>query len=320
MLCYQKRLVWVFLIVAVVGAMALVPNRQGIAGSNVATKKTLDPEIKFERYRLENGLEIILHQDKRVPLVAVNVWVHVGSGDEVPGRSGFAHLFEHMMFQGTKHTDEDAHFKILRRIGASSINGTTNSDRTNYFEVVPSHQLEVALWLESDRLGYMLPTLTEKSLDNQRAVVRNERRQSYDNRPYGKEWFAVLEALYAEDHPYRYGTIGRHEDLAQASLQDVKNFYMTWYVPANTTLAVAGDFEISQSEGRDKEMVRIVSQIKPAGPQRSTAHSDYRTISPIGARPTSSPSSRSLRLAFAKVFRSRRCGTRYRRNDTRTLW
>ncbi len=204
--------------------------------------------LPHERYRLANGLEVILAPDQTVPLVAVDVWYHVGSGDETPGRSGFAHLFEHMMFQGSKHTGEDAHFDTLRRIGASSVNGTTNSDRTNYFEQVPSHQIETALWLESDRMGWLLDLLTQKSLDNQREVVRNERRQRYDNVPYGKERFALAEALYAEGHPYRYMTIGRHEDLEKASLPDVQGFFRKWYVPANATLALVGDFKLA--EGR----------------------------------------------------------------------
>jgi zinc protease len=202
-----------------------------------------DPVVKFERYRLENGLEVILHQDNRVPLVAVDVWYHVGSGDETPGRSGFAHLFEHMLFQGSQHVGDDRHFDILKKIGATGVNGSTNADRTNYYEVVPSHQLETALWLESDRMGYLLPKLTDASFKNQVEVVRNERRQNYDNVPYGRARFAVAEGLYPEGHPYRYLTIGRHEDLSAATVADVTAFYRTWYAPANATLVLAGDFE-----------------------------------------------------------------------------
>jgi predicted Zn-dependent peptidase len=172
----------------------------------------------------------------------------VGSGYEVPGKSGFAHLFEHMVFQGSKHVGDDKHFDILRKIGADFINGTTNSDRTNYFEVVPSNQLEVALWLESDRMGFLLEKLTKASLDNQIEVVRNERRQSYDNRPYGKALFAIYAAMYPEGHPYRYLTIGRHEDLAAASVEDVKDFFKTWYVPANATLTLVGDVDLATAK------------------------------------------------------------------------
>ena len=201
------------------------------------------PDIPFERTRLDNGLEVILHQDRGAPLVAVDLWYHVGSGDEVAGRSGFAHLFEHMMFQGARHIGEDVHFNILREIGASSVNGSTNKDRTNYFEVVPSNQLETVLWLESDRMGYMLDTLNQKSFDNQREVVRNERRQRYDNAAYSKDRFAVAAGLYPEGHPYRFLTIGRHEDLEAATIEDITAFFKTWYVPSNATLTIAGDFD-----------------------------------------------------------------------------
>ncbi|MBK9036128.1 MAG: insulinase family protein [Myxococcales bacterium] len=202
-----------------------------------------DPVIVHEKYVLPNGLEVILAPDSTVPLVAVNVWYHVGSGYEVPGKTGFAHLFEHMLFQGSKNVGEDRHFDVLKNIGAGEVNGTTNPDRTNYYELVPSNQLETALWLESDRMSHLLELLTQKSLDNQIEVVRNERRQRYDNVPYGKARFALYEAMYPEGHPYRYLTIGRHEDLAGASLDDVKNFWKTWYVPANATLAIVGDFD-----------------------------------------------------------------------------
>jgi zinc protease len=207
-----------------------------------------DPKVPHERYMLDNGLEVLLISDRRVPLVAVDVWYHVGSGDEVVGKSGFAHLFEHMMFQGAKHIGEDVHFDTLRKAGASEINGTTNTDRTNYFEVVPSHQIETALWLESDRMGWLLDKLGQKSLDNQRDVVRNERRQRYDNVPYGKDRFAIQALLYPEGHPYRYLTIGLHEDLERASLDDVRRFFQTWYVPANATVCLAGDFDLPEGK------------------------------------------------------------------------
>lgn len=218
----------------------------GAAKLKLPAPKPQDPKLAFERYTLPNGLEVILSPDRRVPIVAVNLWYHVGSGHESYGRSGFAHLFEHMVFQGSKHVGSDKHFEVLRKIGGDSINGTTNPDRTNYFEVVPSNQLEAALWLESDRMGYLLDpaTFTKKSLDNQIDVVRNERRQRYDNVPYGKALFARHAALYPEGHPYRYLTIGKHEDLTAASVDDVKAFFKTWYVPANATLALAGDLDV----------------------------------------------------------------------------
>lgn len=207
-----------------------------------------DPKIPVERYTLPNGLEVLLSRDPSVPLVAVDVWYHVGSGDEVVGKSGFAHLFEHMMFQGSKNVPEDKHFDILKKIGAEQINGTTNTDRTNYYEVVPSNQLETALWLESDRMGHLLDVLNKPSLDNQIDVVRNERRLRYDNVPFGKARFAEHEALFPEGHPYRYLTIGRHEDLVAASVDDVKGFFRTWYVPSNATLAIVGDFDVDATK------------------------------------------------------------------------
>jgi zinc protease len=202
-----------------------------------------DPHIPFTKYTLPNGLEVLLHQDKSVPLVAVEVWYHVGSGDEAPGKSGFAHLFEHLMFQGTAHTGPDRHLSILHDLGATDVNGTTSPNRTSYYQLVPSNALETALWLESERMGYLPGTLSQATLDTQREVVRNERRQVYDNVPYGTSQIAVNALLYPEGHPYRHLPIGLHEDLARASLADVQAFFRTWYVPSNATLCLAGDFE-----------------------------------------------------------------------------
>jgi zinc protease len=223
-----------------------------------------DPHIAYEKYKLGNGLEIILAPDPSVPLVAVDVWYHVGTGDEVVGRSGFAHLFEHMMFQGSKNVGADRHFNILEKLGAEDINGTTNNDRTNYFEVVPSNQLETALWLESDRMSHLLELLDQDQLANQISVVRNERRQSYDNRPYTKARFARYALLYPEGHPYRFMTIGKHEDLEAASVDDVKAFYKTWYVPANATVAISGDFAVADAKALvDKWFGSLPTSAKP---------------------------------------------------------
>ena len=233
----------------VVGFALLLASPHAVqAGEAPQAQSDVGIDIEYERYTLDNGLEVILHRDPTVPLVNVNLWYHVGSGDEVVGKSGFAHLFEHMMFQGAKHIGEDVHFDILREIGGTGVNGTTNSDRTNYFETVPSHEIETALWLESDRMGYMLDLLNEKSLANQIDVVRNERRQRYDNVPYGAERFAVHAALYPEGHPYRYLTIGKHEDLENASVEDVRAFFQKWYVPSNATLVIAGDIELDDAK------------------------------------------------------------------------
>jgi zinc protease len=232
------------LVIASGGTTALV-LAQPAPGSPRTTRSPTDPRIAHEKYTLPNGLEVILAPDSTVPLVSVNVWYHVGSGHEVPGKTGFAHLFEHMLFQGSKNVGSDRHFEILKNIGSGDVNGTTNPDRTNYFETVPSNQLETALWLESDRMSHLLPLLTQVSLDNQIEVVRNERRQRYDNVAFGKARFALYEAMYPEGHPYRYLTIGRHEDLSNASLDDVVGFWKTWYVPANATLTVVGDFNVA---------------------------------------------------------------------------
>jgi zinc protease len=238
------RLATVLVAALGLGAGATTPA----AAAPTAETADLVPPIPFDRYRLDNGMEVILHVDHRVPLVAVDLWYHVGSGDEVPGRSGFAHLFEHMMFQGAKHIGKDVHFDVLRKIGAKQVNGTTNRDRTNYFEVVPSHHLETALWLESDRMGYLLDMLDAESLANQIAVVRNERRQRYDNVAFGRERFAVAAALYPEGHPYRYLTIGRHEDVEAAKLDEVRDFFEQWYVPSNATLVLAGDIDLVRAK------------------------------------------------------------------------
>ena len=232
---------------------------------NPDLEPSTDPQIKFEKYTLANGLEVILVPDQSVPIVAVNVYYHVGSGNEVANKTGFAHLFEHMMFQGSKHVGDDMHFEILKKIGADGVNGTTNQDRTNYFEVVPSNQIETGLWLESDRMGFLLDELTAKSLGNQIDVVRNERRQNYDNRPYGKALFALYQAMYPPGHPYRYLTIGKHEDLESASVDDVKNFFKTWYVPANATLCVVGDFDLATGKQLvDKWFGGFPKSAKPA--------------------------------------------------------
>jgi zinc protease len=222
-------------------------------------------EIPYETYTLDNGLQVILHHAPGTPLVAVNVWYHVGAYHEVAGRTGFAHLFEHMMFQGSEHVGDDQHFKILEGIGASSINGTTNFDRTNYFETVPSNQLEVGLWLESDRMGFMLPALTLEKLDNQREVVKNERRQSLETQPYGLAEERMWQALFPKPHPYHGMVIGSMDDLNAATVDDVKGFFRTWYAPSNATLTVAGDYDPATIKGLvDKWFGTLPKQPKPA--------------------------------------------------------
>ena len=211
---------------------------------NAATLDADLPKLPFEKYALPNGLEVILHEDHRIPEVAVDVWYKVGSKDEADRRTGFAHLFEHVMFQGSKHVPEDKHFEYLQKAGVSNANGSTSQDRTNYFEVVPSNQLELALWLESDRMGFLLdrPGFKE-TIDVQRDVVKNERRQRVENRPMGLVERVELEALYPPAHPYHHEVIGSMEDLTAASVDDVKGFFRTFYVPNNATLVIAGDFD-----------------------------------------------------------------------------
>lgn len=204
------------------------------------------PKLKYEEIRLKNGLRVIMHVDKSTPIVAVNLWYHVGSKNEVVGRTGFAHLFEHMMFQGAKNYNDD-YFKPLQEAGAN-INGSTNADRTNYFEVVPSNFLELALFMEADRMGGLLDAMTQEKLDNQRDVVKNERRQRYDNQPYGTAFEKISELIYPKDHPYNWTTIGSLTDLSNASQDDVKAFFRQYYVPNNTSLVIAGDFDPKQAK------------------------------------------------------------------------
>jgi zinc protease len=213
-------------------------------GRRAAPESPADlPTIPFEKYTLANGLEVILAQDRRLPLVAVDVWYHVGPANEPKGRTGFAHLFEHMMFQGSKHVPGDSHFRLLEAAGATSFNGTTSQDRTNYFETLPSNQLELALWLESDRMGYLPDTLDERNLANQQDVVRNERREVIENRPYGIVEEAVFRQLFPAGHPYHISPMGSHADIQAARLEDVKAFFRQFYTPNNASLAIAGDFD-----------------------------------------------------------------------------
>jgi zinc protease len=201
--------------------------------------------ISFTHQTLANGLDVLVHEDRNCPIVAVNVWYHVGSKNEQPGRTGFAHLFEHLMFEGSQHYDR-GYFHPLQEAGGT-LNGSTNADRTNYWEVVPTNALELALWMESDRMGYLLPALTEAKFRNQRDVVLNERRQNYENRPYGLAGMAVVEALYPPDHPYHWLTIGAPADLCAATLDDVRTFFQTYYRPRNASLALAGDVHTAEA-------------------------------------------------------------------------
>jgi predicted Zn-dependent peptidase len=204
-------------------------------------------KIPIETFRLDNGLFVTLSEDHTAPIVAVNLWYHVGSANEKMGRTGFAHLFEHMLFQGSEHVGSNEHFELIQRAGGT-LNGSTWLERTNYYETVPSNQLALALWLEADRMGNLLPAMTQEKLDNQRDVVKNERRWSVDNQPYGT-WVERLTALtFPETHPFHHSLIGSMEDLSAASLDDIKQFFRAYYTPDNAVLSIAGDFD--PAEGR----------------------------------------------------------------------
>jgi zinc protease len=215
--------------------------------------------LPFTRHRLANDLDVLLHEDHSCPIVAVNIWYHVGSKNEVPGRTGFAHLFEHLMFEGSQHYDR-GYFQPLQGAGGS-LNGSTNADRTNYWEVMPSEALELALWMESDRMGFLLPALTESKFSNQRDVVLNERRQNYENRPYWLAPMAMLAALFPPHHPYHWTTIGEIADLNAVTLADVHEFFRTYYHPANASLAIAGDVD----PGEALALARAYFEPLPAG-------------------------------------------------------
>ena len=218
--------------------------------------------IPHEKFTLENGLTVILHDDNSDPLVHVDVTYHVGSAREEVGKSGFAHFFEHMMFQGSKHVDDEQHFKIITEAGGS-LNGTTNSDRTNYYQTVPANQLEKVLWLESDRMGYLLEAVDQTKFENQRETVKNERSQRVDNQPYGLRTELIGEALYPEGHPYSWMTIGYVDDLDRVNVTDLKAFFKRWYGPNNAVLTIGGDIDVAQT----KHWVKKYFGDIPSGPE-----------------------------------------------------
>ncbi len=223
------------------------------------------PKIDFETYRLPNGLRVILHEDRKLPIVHVNLWYHVGSKNEEEGKTGFAHLFEHMMFEGSRNV-KGSYVSFMERAGANisqgGINGTTNFDRTNYFETVPAGSLELVLWAESDRMGYLLDAVNQENFDNQREVVKNERRQSMDNVPYGTAVEVIFQNLFPKGHPYSWHIIGSMQDLESATLEDVHQFFRTYYTPNNSVLTIAGQFDNAEA----KELVEKYFGSLPPGP------------------------------------------------------
>ena len=235
-------------------------------------------DVPIQRHLLDNGLRVILSRDPRAPLVAVNLWYDVGSKHEKPGKTGFAHLFEHMMFQGSANVEKGQHFSLVQAAGGT-LNASTWLDRTNYFETLPGHELELALWLEADRMASLLPAMTQEKLDNQRDVVKNERRWSVDNQPYGS-WDEKMQALvYPAAHPYHHSTIGSMEDLSAASLEDVGEFFATFYAPNNAVLTVAGDFET------DEALAMIERHFGPIAPNANLPAAPDMTVDALVGEP-----------------------------------
>ena len=236
-------------------------------------------KIAFEKFVLPNGLTVIFHEDRSSPLVAVNLWYHVGSKDEEPGRTGFAHLFEHLMFMGSKNAPYPSFDSIMESWGGHN-NGTTSNDRTNYYEIGPTNLLETCLWLEADRLATLADVITEEELERQLKVVQNERRQSYENRPYGQSELVIPDAMYTPDHPYHWPTIGSHADLEAAGVADVRAFFERYYLPSNASLVVAGDFEFLGRARAGRNVRRrepaaagaVASHATPRGAGRQPRH------------------------------------------------
>ncbi|MGK2961396.1 MAG: M16 family metallopeptidase [Gemmatimonadaceae bacterium] len=252
----KRQLVSLCYLVAACAPAASVPT----APTAVAATSVV-PKIQFEKYTLPNGLEVILHKDHSTPIVTVNTWYKVGSGDEKPGRTGFAHLFEHIMFMGSENVPVGMFDVALEAAGADN-NGSTTEDRTNYYENLPSNALALALWLDADRMGFLLPTMDKAKLDLQREVVKNERRQGIDNVPYGRAEETILAALYPAGHPYSWSVIGSLADLDAASVEDVSEFFRTYYAPNNASVTIAGDFDSAEA----KRLVELYFGDIPRGP------------------------------------------------------
>jgi zinc protease len=246
-------------------SLCLVPGAP--LSAEDAPQKT---DVPFEKYLLANGLEVILHRDSSLPMVAVSLWYHVGPSNEPKGRSGFAHLFEHLMFEGSKHVGRRFD-SLMESAGATRVNGTTSWDRTNYFETVPREHLELALWIEGDRMGFMLDAISAERLEVQRGVVKNERRQSLENAPYGPSSLALTDAMFPDGHPYHGAIIGSMKDLDAAKMKDVEQFFRAYYAPSNATLTLAGDFEPAQAKAWvEKYFATLPKRPKPPRPKEKT--------------------------------------------------
>jgi len=248
--------------VVVSPAWAQAPKAK--AAASAAALPVVD--IPFQSFKLKNGLTVIVHEDRKAPIVAVNIWYHVGSKNEPVGKTGFAHLFEHLMFNGSENYNTDW-FKALEKIGATNMNGTTNTDRTNYFQNVPKGSLDQVLWLESDRMGHLLGAIDKAKLDEQRGVVQNEKRQG-DNQPYNVAWDIITESTYHRDHPYGHSVIGSMADLDSASLDDVKTWFKTYYGPANATLVLAGDITVAEAKAKAEKFFGDIPSGPPVAKQK----------------------------------------------------
>ncbi len=237
-------------------------------------------KVPYTRFVLPNGLTVILHEDHSIPRITVNVWYHVGSGRELRGRTGFAHLFEHIMFEGSGNVPEGKFDEWLESAGGDN-NGSTNTDRTNYYENLPSNALELALFLESDRLGYLLNAMSPEKVDGQRDVVKNERRQRYENQPYGMVWIVMARSLYSAEHPYSWPTIGSMEDLSAASYDDVVHFFKTYYVPNNASIVIAGDIDAPSAKALAEKWFSEIpagNPVPPADPPAAALTEEKRVM------------------------------------------
>ena len=280
-------------------AVALGAAIAGLAGTPLPAVAKAPPavatagvDIPFEEFTLPNGLRVVVHTDRKAPIVAVNIWYHVGAKDEPAGRTGFAHLFEHLMFQGSENHHGEF-FEPFKQVGATDQNGTTNTDRTNYFQNVPTTALDMALWMESDRMGHLLGAIDQAALDEQRGVVQNEKRQG-ENQPYGQVWDKLTRALYPAGHPYHHGVIGSMNDLNAASLDDVKTWFKTWYGPNNAVLVLAGDIDVATA----KEKVAKYFGDIPAGPTMAQPAVN------IGQRPASTREVMTDKVPQARIYRA----------------
>ena len=275
-------------------AVALSAALGTLAPAPVLAKpaQTAKVDIPFEEFTLPNGLRVVVHTDRKAPIVAVNIWYHVGSKDEPAGRTGFAHLFEHLMFQRSENHDGE-YFEPFKQVGVTGQNGTTNTDRTNYFENVPTTALDMALWMESDRMGHLLGAIDQAALDEQRGVVQNEKRQG-ENQPYGQVWEKLNRALYPAGHPYHHSVIGSMNDLNAASLDDVKTWFRTWYGPNNAVLVLAGDIDVPTAK---EKVARYFGDI-PAGPSMAQPKVD------VAKREKSTRETMTDKVPQARIYRA----------------